>query len=258
MRPLKQVNVIAIHLLLTTPCYGEQPTESITHDEQHLLSTLEAAKGESFQLLLDLGFDSKYISEGRNNLEDGAIIWTTAALQKDALTLYATMGRGTQAHYIEWNLGLEYTAQLNDQLQASLGYQRLEFYGEERSHDNELFSTLAYTGLTWLTPSINYTYATQAKGYFIELNLHSHWNVTDKLTLSPYITQSLDYQYATEQHNGKNHLQLGVEVEYPITEFMLISAHLSHSFAQQDIKQESPNTSGLNKTFFGGHLTWIF
>ena len=63
---------------------------------------------------------------------------------------------------------------------------------------------------------LNYTYATEASGYFVELSLHSHWQVNEQLTLTPYVTQGFDFGYASQTHDGPNHLQFGVEACYSL------------------------------------------
>lgn len=262
MGNISQFSLVIPLVILSASVHAEQQAGPQSHtasiDNQHGIRNIETAPNGEYEFLLDVGFDSKYVSEGRNNLDNGGIVWTTASVQKDGLNVYATMGRGTDQHYIEWNFGLEYGFDLSEDIEASLGYQRLEFYGDERGHDNELFSTLAYTGVDWLTPSVSYTYATEAKGYFVEVSLHSHWDISDGFSISPYVTQAFDFQYATEEHDGANHIQFGVESEFLLTRSIAISAHVSHSIALNDIERENPNSSGLNETFIGGHITWVF
>ncbi|MGS0730529.1 hypothetical protein ACVBKF_30300, partial [Shewanella sp. 0m-11] len=171
------------------------------------------------------------------------------------------VGRGDSQNYIEWNFGIEYGFQLSENLSGSVGYQRLEFYGDERAHDNELFSSLEYTAVEWLIPSVSYTYSTEAAGYFVEVSLHSNWELAEGLTVSPYVTQSFDFQYVTEEHDGPNHFQFGVEAEYQLPNNLVLSGHISHTIAQEDIKLEARNdgiTGSLDETFAGLHLSWNF
>jgi hypothetical protein len=211
--------------------------------------------------LFDLGWDSSYISEGRNNLDQGGIYWATAAVQRNNFNLYATVGRGDSQHYTEWNVGVEYAFNLTDNLGGSVGYQRLEFYGDERAHDNELFGILEYAAVDWLVPSVSYTYSTEAAGYFVEVSIHSNWELTPNFSVSPYITQGFDFQYVSEEHDGANHFQLGIEAEYQLPNQWVLSGHVSHSIAQEDIKLEARNnntTASLDETYAGIHLSWSF
>lgn len=210
------------------------------------------------QYLLDLGWDSKYIAEGRSELNKGGIYWATASVQKDNFNVYALVGRGDTENFTEWNIGVEYGFNLTENIEASVGYQRLEFYGDERAHDNELFGLLQYTKVEWLTPSVSYTYATEAGGYFVEVSLHSNWELMDGFSVIPYITQGFDFQFATEEHDGPNHFQFGVETEYALGNNMALSAHISHRIAQEDIKLEAENDDDLDGTFAGIHFSWDF
>ncbi|MDB2386153.1 hypothetical protein N9W21_02265 [Shewanella sp.] len=222
---------------------------------------LPADSHNSMHVMLDTGWDSKYVSQGRNNLEKGGINWLSAAIQKQNFNAYVTVGRADSEHYIEYNLGLEYSVALSQYVNGTIGYQRLEFYGAERAHDNEIFSALEYNQYQWLTPSINYTYSTESAGYFIEISLHSNWDLTDTLSVTPYISQGFDFKYATPEHNGANNVQFGVEAQYQLPHQWQLSAHISHSIAAADIKQaaaENTADNELNQTYAGIHLSWSF
>ncbi|MGS0729086.1 hypothetical protein ACVBKF_23000, partial [Shewanella sp. 0m-11] len=101
-------------LLISTAAFAD---EAPNIDDSHNTKIIEKrALDDSGQVqgLIDLGWDSKYISEGRNNLDKGGIYWATAAVQKDNLNLYACVGRGDSQNYIEWNFGIEYGFQLSE------------------------------------------------------------------------------------------------------------------------------------------------
>lgn len=249
---------LATALMLTgTQAYAQ--TTSANVDDAHSKNLIAHNDSQDVQILLDLGWDSKYISEGRNNLENGGIYWGTAAIQYDNINLYATVGRGDTDNYTEWNFGIEYGFDIGDSIEATVGYQRIEVYADEREFDNEIFADLAYTGISWLTPSVAYTYSTEAGGYFVEASLHSSWELTQRLTVTPYVTQAFDFQYATEDHNGPNHFQLGVEAEFALSEQIMLSGHVSHTIAQDDIKREmGQEVDNLDETYAGIHLSFTF
>ena len=253
---------IAMPLLITSTFIfaDESPNIDDSHSTK-IMEKLPLDDSGEIQALFDLGWDSQYISEGRNNLDKGGIYWATASVQKNNLNAYVTVGRGDSQHYIEYNFGLEYGFELSENLSGSVGYQRLEFYGDERAHDNELFSSLEYSKYDWLVPSVSYTYSTEAAGYFVEVSLHSNWQLTESFSVTPYVTQGFDFQYVTEEHDGANHFQFGVEAEYQLPNQWVLSGHISHSIAQEDIKleaRENGNSSGLDETYAGMHLSWSF
>ncbi|AZG36445.1 hypothetical protein [Shewanella psychromarinicola] len=232
---------------------------ALAEDDMHNSHHVVPQGISQVELSVDLGWESKYVSEGRDNLDSGGIYWSGIAAQYQDVNAYARVGRADNEHYTEWQFGLEYCITLSDNFDAAIGYQRLEFYGDEGASDNELFSSITYSGIEWLTPSINYTYSTEAGGYFIELSLHSSWDLSKAWNVTPYLTQGIDYQYVTETHNGRNNLQFGVESAYALTPTLNISGHVSQSIAQQDIEQEvGYSSSKLNETFAGVSINWLF
>ncbi|MEL4282074.1 MULTISPECIES: hypothetical protein [Shewanella] len=254
---LSAVGVISV-IYLSHPCLAN---ESLVQTEGVSSSVLPAATTAPWAANLDLGWDSKYVSQGRNNLAEGGIYWLNASVQYGNLTTYALVGRGDSQAYTEWNIGLEYALNLSEHLEANLGYQRIEGYSSSRCQDNELFAELAYTAAPWLVPSVSYVYSTEAAGYFVELSLHSYWQLSESFTLAPYITQGLDFKYRTEEHNGRNHLQFGLEANYDLADNMSLSGHISHSIAQDDIELEAAangDFSSQDQTYAGVHFNMSF
>ncbi|GGP48107.1 hypothetical protein [Shewanella saliphila] len=210
---------------------------------------------------LDLVWENHYITEGRNNLDKGGIAWAVASVEHNDMVAYAVVGRADQVNYTEWNAGLEYTLHLDYDIEATLGYQRLEFYGDERASDNEFFSSITYNGLDWLVPVVNYTYATEASGYFVTLSVYSPWEINSQLTLTPYVSQGFDFGYSSEAHDGTNHVQFGLEAEYQFSENLMFATHISHSIALEDIKQQAAadgQQGSLDETYAGIAVSWGF
>ncbi|MGI2171067.1 hypothetical protein ACROAE_12915 [Shewanella sp. MF05960] len=203
---------------------------------------------------LDVGWENHYITEGRDNLDKGGIAWAVASVEHNDMVVFAVIGRADQVHYTEWNAGLEYSVSLHDDIDATIGYQRLEFYGDDRASDNEFFSSITYSGIDWLVPAVNYTYATEASGYFVTLSVHSPWEINPQLTLTPYVLQGFDFGYSSEDHDGANHVQFGLEAEHQFSDNLAIVAHISHSIALEDIKQQARvdgQQGSLNETYAG-------
>ncbi len=218
--------------------------ESLSHTEgaSSILPQQEAPQDSSWAFDWELGWESQYVSQGRINLDDGGIYWMNTAVEFGNLTTYALVGRGDTQHYTEWNLGLEYGFDLTDNLEATLGYQRIEVSGNYHCWDNELFAELAFTATPWIVPSVSYVYSTEMAGYFVEFSLHSYWDLSEHLSIAPYITQGLDFKYRTQAHDGRNHLQFGLEANYALNDNINLSGHISHSIAQRDIELEAKSS----------------
>jgi len=184
---------------------------------------------------LDLGWDSQYVSEGRDNIGVGGAWWGGAAVSFDALTAYATLVRADREFFSEWNLGLEYELSLGEDWRGSLGYQRVEIVADENFSDNEWFASLSWWVNPKLVPVVAYTYSGASGGYFVELSLYSHWQLTENLELTPFVTQGLDYQYMTEIHSGRNNLQWGIKAVWALNDGWSTTLQLAHSEAQGDV-----------------------
>jgi len=249
-------SLILAGLSFNAHCKARVESSPLHINDNHRKKPVNDSDDQS-NFLAELGWDSKYISQGRNQLDSGGIAWGKTSYTIDNLSLFAVLGRADSEHYIEWNFGFEYGFNLSETVEASFGYQRLEFYGDERASDNELFASIAYVETDKLVPSLAYTYSTEAEGYFLEFALHSTWELTDNLLLTPYIIQGIDFGYVTPDYDGLNNLDTGIEIEYTIIDDCMILAHLSYSFAQDDIKREHENrTSNLDEFHYGINLSW--
>ncbi|MFT4937994.1 MAG: hypothetical protein ACI88A_001017 [Paraglaciecola sp.] len=142
-----------------------------------LSSNLAMADGE-----FDIGYDSKYVSEGRNNLDVGGIIWASgAASVNENVSDFAAYGVATDSSvdYDEFNLGLEYSFSSGD-FDYYLGYTRLEFFEDDES-DNEIGFSLVWNGNKAFTPFADFMHATGAGGNFVQLGLEQEIKLADKL-----------------------------------------------------------------------------
>lgn len=200
---------------------------------------------------------SKYISEGRNNLPNGGIVWSGIDYQHGALLLFERQGIATSEDYIEFNGGIGYQLQLAD-WQLTGSYTRLEFFGDERCHDNELAAQLEYQAIEWLTPTLVYTHATAANGGFLEFSLTGHWALSDNFELAPYVTQGWDFGFATADHDGLNNLQFGVVGELQVNPQWAVALHVSRTLAQRDIKDEQGDQCQTQQTFGGVMFSYQF
>ncbi|WP_052074817.1 hypothetical protein [Shewanella mangrovi] len=210
---------------------------------------------ESRSVYLD--WQSRYISEGRNNLPSGGIVWSGIDYQKDALLLFERQGIATSEDFIEFNAGIGYQHQLDDWILTG-SITRLEFFGEERCHDNELALAIDYDAVEWLTPSLVYTHSTEAHGAFVELTFVGNWTLNDTVAIHPYLTQSWDLGFATEQHDGSNNLQFGLMTDVLLSPTVLMSFHISRSIAMTDIQYEQGDDCRQQQTFAGIAFAYEF
>ncbi|MBY5994155.1 hypothetical protein [Ferrimonas balearica] len=205
----------------------------------------------------DLGYDSKYISEGRDNLDQGGIYWAGGAAALDnGLTFSAAYGYAADSDvdYDELNLGIEYGFELAD-FGFYVGYTRLEFFEDDES-DNEISAGVAYGGLSWFEPFVDYVYSTEAEGSFVEIGIQREFGLTERLALTPYVIAGLDYGYANPDHDGQNHMAVGAELAYQFSENLGIVGVIEHTEAHRQVVRDE----GIEEeqTWGGIHLVMQF
>jgi hypothetical protein len=189
--------------------------------------------------------ESKYVSEGRENLIDSSLISTEGTANWRGATVGVWYATGESEAYDELNIFVEYGFEFGA-FDASMGYTRLEF-PEDNEHDNEMSVGISVNNLPWITPGIDYTHSTEASGGFLEISLRSELILTeDRSTIEFYILEGFDFGYASEDYDGPNHAQAGIEFSTALTDRLNLVGSLIHSWALEDVERE-----GLgDKTWF--------
>jgi len=181
--------------------------------------------------------ESKYVSEGRNNLDDGGVYSLEGVAEWRELTAGAWFATGDSTSYEELNLFLNYGLELGP-VYAFVGITRLEFLEDDAS-DNEISVGMEVGGSTYFTPALDYRYSTEADGGFMELSISSEIALLDgRLTLEPYIAEGFDFGYASQKHDGPNNFQAGVDFAYELADLFSIVGSVAHSRAHADVKNE--------------------
>ena len=214
-----------------------------------------AAVSLSAQPAIDLSliYDSKYVSEGRDNLGDGGLVSFEAVAGFEngvAVGTWYAVSTDDVVDYEEQNYFAEYGFMVGS-VEAYVGYTHLNF--NDGSHDNEFGAGIASTMLP-VDLALDYVYSVEAEGAFVEVTLSKGFESENGLVFSPYITQGFDYGYASEDYDGANHTQVGLAVEKEVAMNITLSGHISHSFAGSDVDRD-----GLgDETFGGAAVTFSF
>ncbi len=206
---------------------------------------------------VDFGYDSKYISEGRDNLDQGGIYWLSGAAGfENGITLSAAYGYAADSDvdYDELNLGIEYGFEVGD-FSVYGSYTRLEFMKDDES-DNEIGVGVAYGGLSWFEPFVDYVYSTEAEGSFVEIGIQREFALSERLALTPYVIAGLDYGYANPDHDGENHLAIGATLGYQMTERLGLTLIAEHTEADRQMARDEGIET--DQTWAGVHLTMAF
>ncbi len=190
-------------------------------------------------------WESRYISEGRDNLDDGGLFSVEGAAEFKGLAAGLWYAVADTVSYDELNLFIQYGLEWGA-VAMSGGYTRLEFLKDD-GFDNEIYAGLALTALPYLVPAVDYVYSTEAEGSFVELSVGVPVKFfRGRLVLNPYILEGFDLGYASDEYDGFNNFQVGVGIDYNLTEELCLVGSVNRSWANQDLRQEG-----------GGDENWI-
>ncbi len=187
---------------------------------------------------MTLIWDSKYITEGRNNLDEGGLLSLELVASWDSISTGIWLADGTDSSYNELNFFLEYDFDIGN-ASAYLGYTRLEF-PDDNASDNEISAGIVWPILNAYEFGIHYVHATETDGGFLDLVFAWKMPQTNpNVSITPYVSQSIDFGYASDTHDGENNFQLGIESSWNINESWSFVGMLAHSWAQKDIDRDS-------------------
>lgn len=183
-------------------------------------------------------WESKYVSQGRDNLDDGGIFSFEGTADWYGMTVGTWFATGDSEYYDELNFYIEYGLEFS-LLDAYVGYTRLE-YLKDNASDNEGYGGIAINNIPYVVPSLDYIYSTGASGGFLEFSFRSKVVLLDKqLTLEPYILEGFDFGYASEEYDGPNNLQVGIDFTFVLTNHFSIISSVAYSWAHEDVKKDN-------------------
>lgn len=190
-----------------------------------------------------VGWDSIYLAEGRDDLGDGGLYFAEFAGEAGPLAVGTWYADGTSVDYNEWNLFAELGFELAEDLDAYVGFTYLAFFeGGDKSEDREAGAGLAYRIGNSLEAAADFVYSFEAEGSFVELALASPLELADGFGVAPYALLGLDFGYRTEEYDGFNHFQVGLDAEYALGDRFAVGAYAAYAFALEDIDREEDET----------------
>lgn len=179
-------------------------------------------------------WDSKYVSEGRDNLGDGGLTSIELSSAWNSITAGVWYADGTDTSYDEINLFIEYGFQVAS-ADAYVALTRLEFPDDDES-DNEISTGVAWGLFESAEFAVDYVYSTEANGGFLDLSIGWDWGINhERLTLGSFVAESIDFGYASDGHDGENNLQIGLTGEWALNETFGLVGTVTHSWAQKDV-----------------------
>ncbi len=190
-------------------------------------------------------WESKYISEGRDNLEDGGLVSVESVFSAYNFSAGFWYADSYDTSYNELNLFGAYAVEFNG-LTAYVGYTYLNF-PDDNADDHEISAGIGYEAFPYLMPAVEWVYSTEADGSFIEISLASEIAATDYLVFTPYALLGINAGYVAGEHEGLNNFQIGLDAEWALTENIALVGYIAQTWGID----EEPGDS-LSDEFWGG------
>jgi hypothetical protein len=182
-------------------------------------------------------WESRYVDSGREDLDDSGIFSGEVSGSYDALILGAWLGVADSEHYQELNLFAAYGFRIAG-VELELAYTHLEF--EPASENDDELSIEAETEVVGgFVLGAGGVYSFEAEGSFFEIGLAYPIDFAEeRLWVISSAYAGFDFGYRSHAHDGLNHIQVGLDLEYVVTERTTLIAYVAHSFAQDDVERE--------------------
>ena len=204
-----------------------------------------------YEAAISMGYDSRYVSEGRDNLDGDPLLHGTLELSFHDFLIGAWYAQSPTTPYDEFNLWLEYGFQFGD-VEGYLGINHLRF-PDDNAHDHEVGFGISYGELPWdLVVGMDAYYSFRADGFFAEAALTRDFRPCDWLTLEPGIVFGWNEGYVSSGHRGANHVAVSILAIIPLGETAELSAYLSYNFAVNSSPLQSPDDASLKNFLYGG------
>lgn len=214
---------------------------------------------DRFELELGLGADTRYVSEGRDNLDgEGGVIWTTLVGHVHAAggSIFGELLglQGIDANYQEVNLGLGYEREIGAvTVVAAASY--LWFPQENGDDDDiELILGAEWTGDSGIGVAAEAAWSTEADGWFGEVQLFYELQVCDRFVLKPSVILGVNQGYVSDEHDGVNHLAFQLEGGIALTDHLEASIYAAYS----EPLDERPGESLRDLFWVGGGFSYSF
>ncbi len=217
----------------------------ISDDSQHL-------SGQAF-----LGWESRYFSEGRDDLDGNSLAITSFELSSTHFTGGIWYGISPDQSYDELQLSLAWTHSIGE-VEFYTSYTYLEFPTDDEN-DNEIGIGLSWAGLPLdIELALDAYYSFDADGTFIETSASRELIATDRFSIDLASVFGINQGFVSDGHDGGNYIALRCAMTYSYSESIALTAHFTQSWELgSDSSLEGDDT--LVDLFHAGvGIVWTF
>ena len=237
-------------------CFGSvawgQPAHETAGLGQHRARHNPSEAHPEFPVELSFGmfWESRYVSEGRDNLDGDGLASAELSAVYSGISLGAWAADGPDAEYREYNYWLGYSYEW-DQFTFSVGYTFLDFASDD-SDDQEYSAEVAYACESGFELIVGGYYSDESGGVFYEATLSKEIEWAEGLSIFPFGTLGFNDGYIVEGHDGLNHAVLGVELVYELHENVSFGGFIAGNVAIDADRDRHADDDGLRDFVYSG------
>lgn len=214
-----------------------------------MISLSPIARAADFEAAL--GFDSLYITEGRDNLDGKSL--SHFALNSDfsgtQFGLWWGLGQGSDYQERQFSIAHHFT--LSEAVNLQVQFTDLRFIGPE-DYDQELSLALSWQSVTRLSLNLALTHSKVNAGNYSELEA-AYQLPWQQLNAQLFYVLGLNYGYVPEADDGLDHQSLGLRGEWQL-QSLSVQAFVMYT----DSLAEESDASVVNQVWSGFNVSRQF
>ncbi|MED5388068.1 MAG: hypothetical protein VX793_04395 [Pseudomonadota bacterium] len=179
---------------------------------------------------------SKYVTEGRDNLDSNPLVSLGADLGFQDVTGGVWQAWANGSDYRENNLYLEY-APTFEYGSPYLNITYLQFH-PQGADDLETGAGFIAPVHPWLSVAFDGTWSKNASGAFYAVSLQAQRELTPTVTGKLHLTQTYDDGYASDDYNGPNHREVAAVLLWQWQPEVEVYAGWQYSWAGEDVRRD--------------------
>ena len=210
-------------------------------------------KNKEFDLHIHPLWESRYVTEGRDNLAGNGIASIATEVNYKNFAVIPWAAKGISSDYSELNLNAIYTAHLSEQIEMYVGYNYIKAreYGID-AHDNELSLDVAYFYADDIQLLSSVYYSFDASGTFLEMAVKKGFNINDLLSVDIQSGVGFNAGYVNDGHNGINNVKFTANLSYQLFNQLALYTYTSYSIAVNKDEKRFAGDETLRYIFWGG------
>ncbi|MGJ8697571.1 MAG: hypothetical protein ACSHYF_14735 [Verrucomicrobiaceae bacterium] len=204
------------------PAFGHETEGQLRFAHPHVREVVETQ--------VRLGWESRYLSEGRDSLGGDSLFTSSIELGSEYVAGGIWYGFSPDQGYDELQLSLTLARSIGD-VDFYGGYTHLRF-PFDGTFDNEIGAGVSWSGLHLeVELAADFYYSFDADGYFAELTASREFSLSDRLAINVSIPIGMNQNYVSDGHDGFNNLAVRLGAEYALTDSVSLTVHGVYNWA---------------------------